>query len=473
MVDSAAPTRSPRRWAILAAGVLAQTAASAVVYGVPFLVPALRDERGLSLAAVGVVVAAPTAGLLLTLVLWGVVVDRVGERLPMAGGLTACGLVVGGTVLAAPRDLGVVVAALVIGGAGAASVNAASGRLIMGWFDVGERGLAMGIRQTAQPLGVAVAGLTLPWLSLTQGAFPSLVWPAGLCVVAAGLVLLVAADAPRPALAPGEAPPASPYRTPTLWRVHAASALLVLPQFAISAFALEYLLREHGWHPGLAGVFVAAAHIAGAGGRITSGWWSDRVGSRLRPMRQLGFASAGVLLLLACGDLTLGAIAVAAIAGGAVITVADNGLAFTATAEIAGTAWSGRALGVQNTTQNVMATAAPPMLGAVIGASSYAAGFALASLAPLIATAVTPVRAEHRGRSAVSAEATHPADPARPASPDYGDQEHTRQLDHPVKGAQCAPDHRDDDDDVGPTRPANPPSGRAWNATHRHRGQRG
>jgi hypothetical protein len=98
--------------------------------------------------------------------------------------------------------------------------------------------------------------------------------------------------------------------------------------------------------------------------------------------------------VFAFGDLTTGIIAVAATAAGSIITVADNGLAFTATAEIAGTAWSGRALGVQNTTQNIVATAAPPVLGAVIGVSSYAAGFALAALAPLAAIAVTPVAAE-------------------------------------------------------------------------------
>ena len=78
---------SPRRWAILAVGVLAQTGACAFVYGVPFLVPTLRDELGLSLAGAGTYVAAPTAGLLLTLIAWGAAADRFGERRVMALGL--------------------------------------------------------------------------------------------------------------------------------------------------------------------------------------------------------------------------------------------------------------------------------------------------------------------------------------------------------------------------------------------------
>ena len=48
-----------------------------------------------------------------------------------------------------------------------------------------------------------------------------------------------------------------------------------------------------------------------------------------------------------------------------VITVSDNGLAFTAIAEIAGPFWSGRALGTQNTSQLLTAGVAPPLFGAI------------------------------------------------------------------------------------------------------------
>lgn len=393
-----APSRPRRRWAILVVGVLAQTAASSFVYGIPFLVPTLRDERGLSLAQVGVLVAAPTTGLLLTLVAWGFVVDRVGERFPMAVGLGLAGVVVGGVALredglGAQASLVPIALLLGLGGMGAASVNAASGRLIMGWFAVDERGVAMGIRQTAQPLGVALAALILPVLAGVEGPFVALGWTGLACLIAAALVVLVARDAPRRPPAPHE-PTGNPYRAPTLFRLHAASALLVLPQFAISAFALEYLVREQHWSAGVAGVFVAVAQILGAAGRIATGWWSDRVGSRLRPMRQLAVGSTAVMLAFALGSAWVPLIAATAIVVGAIVTVADNGLAFTSTAEIAGQAWSGRALGVQNTTQNLVASAAPPVLGALIGGTSYAIGFSVAAVAPLIAIAVVPAAHE-------------------------------------------------------------------------------
>ncbi|BBG05394.1 sugar phosphate permease [Pseudonocardia autotrophica] len=387
-------TRSRRRWLVLAVGVFAQTAACSFVYGMPFLVPLLRDSAGLSLAQVGAYVGAPTAGLLCTLVLWGAFADRYGERGVMSIGLVLCAIAVAAAALAPVRPGPALLVLLGLGGAGAASVFAASGRMVMGWFGAHERGAAMGIRQTAQPLGVALAGLTLPTLAGAVGPFRALLLPAVLCLVTAVLVAALAPNPPRAPLRPGAAPDRSPYRTPVLWRVHGASALLVVPQFAVASFATEYLVREQGWHVAAAGAFVAASQVAGAAGRIATGVWSDRVGSRLRPMRQVAAAAAVVLLLFALGDAVAGWLAVAMLAVGAVVTVAPNGLAFTSTAELAGPSWSGRALGVQNTGQNIVASMVPAALGALVGATGYGIGFALAALAPLAAIGVTPVSDE-------------------------------------------------------------------------------
>lgn len=80
------------------------------------------------------------------------------------------------------------------------------------------------------------------------------------------------------------------------------------------------------------------------------------------------------------------------------ITVADNGLGFTASAELAGIAWAGRAMGAQNTAQNVAAALTPPLLGLAIGDSRYALAFCLAAIFPALAIGLTPVRAEALAR---------------------------------------------------------------------------
>ncbi|OLT22265.1 MFS transporter [Pseudonocardia sp. CNS-139] len=385
-------TATHRRWLILAIGVLSQGSACVYVYGVPFLVPQLRDTLGLSLATVGQYVAAPVVGLLLVLVAWGAAADRYGERRVMSIGLFLASGAMTAAALTPTESPGVRLVLLALGGACAASVFAASGRLVMGWFPRHERGVAMGIRQTAQPIGVALAGFTLPTLAGVWGTFGSLLLPAAMCLVMAVLVALLAADPPRSATA--AAPTGSPYGTSLLWRVHLASALLVLPQFAVSAFTVEYLVREQGFSAAGAGLLVGIVQLVGAASRIGIGWWSDRVGSRMRPMRQIAVASVVVLAAFAVGDLYVPWLAVAALVVGGLVTVGHNGLGYTATAEIAGPAWAGRALGVQNTGQNVVSALTPVVLGAVIGTVGYAAGFLLATVAPIAAVAVTPVRQE-------------------------------------------------------------------------------
>ncbi|MGW7532040.1 MFS transporter [Amycolatopsis sp. NPDC054798] len=382
-----------RRWLILALGLAAQTASCSFLYGLPFLVPAMREADQLTLAQAGTVVAAPSFGLLLTLIAWGAAADRYGERLIMALGLGLSGLLL---VYAAlwHHPVGLLFGVFLVAGACTASVNAASGRVVMGWFAKSERGVAMGIRQTAQPLGVGVAALGLPPLAAAWGFQAAMLLPAALAILVALLVAAFVVDPPRPPLAAkGERPP-SPYRKPWLWRVHGASALLVVPQFAVSAFAPVYLVSQHQWTAAQAGVFVAVAQVLGALGRLASGYWSDRVGSRLRPMRQLAVASVVVMLLVAVGDATGLWLVLAALVLAAVITVADNGLGFTASAELAGVAWSGRAMGTQNTAQNIAASLTPPLLGLVIGDSRYALAYCVAAVFPLLAIGLVPVRAE-------------------------------------------------------------------------------
>lgn len=395
-VAGPADRSSRRRWLILALGVAAQASTCSLVYGLPFLLPAMRAAEHLSLATAGVVVSAPTVGLLLTLIAWGAAADRYGERIVITIGLAGCGAL---AAVAATATHGMVAFVLLLGLAGAfgSSVNAASGRVVMGWFAAGERGVAMAVRQTAQPLGVAIAAISLPLLSRNDFR-TALLLPAVLCLGCAVLVVAFVVDPPRPPAKPGEQV-RSPYRSPTLWRVHSASAMLVVPQFVISAFGLEYLVSRQHWQAAAAGAFLAVIQLAGAAGRLGSGYWSDRVGSRLRPMRQLAVASAAVMLLAALGDATAPWLVVAAIAVGAVITVADNGLGYTATAEIAGNAWAGRALGTQNTGQNVIAALTPPVLGLIIGVGGYATAFACAAICPLLAIALTPVRAEANART--------------------------------------------------------------------------
>ena len=129
-MSSAHTTVSPYRWTVLAAGVFATAANSAILLGLPAIAPALRHAYDLTLTQVGVVLAALNFGALATLLLWGIVADRIGERRVIAAGQV--GAAVALVWAARTSSYGALVAALSVTGALGAGVNAASGRAVMG-----------------------------------------------------------------------------------------------------------------------------------------------------------------------------------------------------------------------------------------------------------------------------------------------------------------------------------------------------
>ena len=378
---------------MLALGTTAQAVASCLLFGLPFLLPYLRRSQGPTLAQGGALVAAPSLGMVVTLIAWGAFADRYGERLAIALGLGLTGML--GLASAGMSSLGGRAVLFVLVGAAGGAVNSASGRLVMGWFGAHQRGLAMGIRQTGQPLGIAMAGALLPPLAGWGGLRLALALPATFCLVLTAAVVLFAADPPDERVA--EHPrPRSPYRRLILWRLHAASSLLVVPQFATLAFSAEYLVSERAWDATTAGQLLALVAVGGAAGRLAAGRWSDLAGNRLAPMRVIALMSCVSMLLLALTASTGVSLVVVALAVASIVSVSDNGLGFTATAELAGRAWSGRALGVQNTMQNVAGFATAPLVGVLAGSLGFAWAFVAVAVFPVLGAWLTPVKGERR-----------------------------------------------------------------------------
>ncbi|KQO10146.1 MFS transporter [Agreia sp. Leaf244] len=417
-----ATARIPARaWINLGLGLGAQSAGTVFINTPAFLILLLHTQRGLTLAEAGLLAATPTVGMVLTLFAWGALVDRIGERGVIAVGLA---LTSAAAFLAMTADGYVAIGVfLLLGGMASASTNSASGSLVVRWFPSSRRGLAMGIRQMAVPLGVTIAAVSVPVAAEAGGVPLALLVPgviAGVFAVACGLGIrnapaaeVRAADAPAASGSLGEsdapaapgapavsaARPANPYRgSAFLWRIHVVSVLLVVPQFTVSTFGLVWLVTELGWTPLAAGVLVGAAQFVGAIGRILVGVWSDRLGSRVRPLRWVAMSAGAVMLLLALSDAAAWGAAAVVFVIATVVVVADNGLAFTSVAETAGPAWSGRALGVQNTGQYVAASIVGPAVGALIGLVGYPVAFVVVALFPVAAIPLVPRMREERDR---------------------------------------------------------------------------
>jgi len=253
----------------------------------------------------------------------------------------------------------------------------------------------MGVRQTAQPLGIALGALVIPELAeRSRSATSALIFPAVLCAAAALLSAAAIVDPPRKDRgAATEKELSSPYRGSwVLRRIHAVSALLMVPQTLTVTFMLIWLITNYRCSIVAAGCVVTVSQLLGAAGRIMVGRWSDRVGSRLRPVRIMAVAGVLVMAGLAFADHLGLLIAVPLMVAAAVVSVLDNGLESTAITEYAGPFWSGRALGLQNTYQRLMAAGTPPVIGDLIAGSGYPLAFAICGLFPLLAVPIVPAK---------------------------------------------------------------------------------
>jgi hypothetical protein len=105
-------------------------------------------------------------------------------------------------------------------------------------------------------------------------------------------------------------------------------------------------------------------------------------------------AVATLVTMLALGLLEETPLAVTIMIVATAVTVASNGLAFTAVAEIGGPFWSGRAMGVHNTGQYFVAALVPPLVGALVTDQGYAFAFGSMALFALLAVPIVPVRGE-------------------------------------------------------------------------------
>ncbi|WP_191499941.1 MFS transporter [Mycobacterium simulans] len=353
-----------------------------------FLIPTWTNH-GMGLAAAGGLAGAPALGMMFALVPWGWVIDKHGERIPsVLGFIVAASAYAVASSVAEYRQLWLL---LFLGGAAAASVNTATGRLVAGHFPASQRGKAMGVRQTAQPLGNALAAVLLPPLADSVGPGRALLAPAFICGCVGCLCPLFPDPVQQP-VGQNSVQPKNPYKDGSkyLQRIHLSGMLLTVPQAIVWTFMFAWIRSDQGWAAVDAGLLVAATQLVSALGRVVAGRWSDVTGSRTTPIRQIAISVTVCVVILASAEAAGLKLAIPCIVALAILSVADNGLTVTAVVEYAGPRYSGRALGVQSMGQLLIGSLSGPVFGAVIAAAGYPIMFGIAALAPVAAVFAIP-----------------------------------------------------------------------------------
>jgi sugar phosphate permease len=392
---------------ILGAGTLAQASFSALSVGLPALAPALRSHYRLTLGETGVVLGAVGFGMLFTLLPWGYLADRISEQVVIAVGLVfaAASLVLAGWT----HTYLTLVLALFAAGAFGASVNAASGRAVMGWFPATQRGLALGVRQTAIPIGGAAAAALLPWLADADGTKLAFIVLGGSCF-SGGVVALAFIRTP-PAAGADLANVKGPMRDLRMWILGLGAGSYLTAQIGITGFLVLFLHEHRGVSSHAAALLLAAINVLSIGARIASGRWSDRVHTRLRPIRQIGVALTAMTALVAVAtDAPLGVLIPALVVAGC-LSMSWNGLAIAAAAETASGGRVGAAIGLQQTLLGLLVAGVPPAFAAVAD-SSWRLAFALAAAGPALGAVALAWVPEPSRRTGVRTRETSAIPPA-------------------------------------------------------------
>jgi sugar phosphate permease len=365
---------------VLGVGSAATAALAAVQGGLPAVSPAIQDAFDLSLVQVTAVFTSFALGTVATLLAWGIAADRHGERAVIAAGLGAGSLAMFGA--ASSSGYVALLAWMALAGMLGSAAVAASGRAVFGWFPRDERGLALGLRQTAVPAGAALASFSLPPLASAAGVHAALYALAGAMFVSAVASAIWLRDGPRVESAAPPAPDA--HRDPRIWRLSAASSLMIIGQIGVTSLLVLYLYGERDWTAAHAALALAGVQVGAAIARVSAGRWSDLRDERIEPFRRLA-AVAGLLLL---GAAVGGPTAVPLLLAGGIAAMSWNGLSFTAAAEISGRRQAGKAMGIQNTSMRLVAAGVPVGLGALASAVSWNAVFVVMGVTPLIARAL-------------------------------------------------------------------------------------
>ena len=279
MSDPAAP-KSPSAWWSLAVTTAIQAMVSMALLTLPAMAPVAAQGLGVPPALVGAYVALCYLAAMLSSLIGGTLVRRLGAIRVSQLGLALCAI--GLLLCAVPWLPAVALGALCIG-AGYGPITPASSHLLALTTPAHRMALVFSIKQTGVPAGGMLAGALVPGLSLWLGWQGTLAVVAGVCAACAVLSqpLRAALDAdrqPSQALALGALfrPVGMVLGHRSLAVLAACSVLFSAVQVSVTAYMVTYLNGSLGMTLLAAGAALSVSQLAGVVGRIAWGAVADR-----------------------------------------------------------------------------------------------------------------------------------------------------------------------------------------------------
>ena len=403
MSTPAAPT-PPSAWWSLTVTTAIQAMVSMALLTLPAMAPAVARALAVPSTLVGAYVALCYFAAMLSSLVGGTLVRRLGAiRVSQLGlGLCAVGL----ALCALPWLPAVALGALCIG-AGYGPITPASSHLLALTTPAHRMSLVFSIKQTGVPAGGMLAGALVPGLSLWLGWQGTLLAVAGVCALCAALAqpLRAALDADRQPAQPLALqalfkPIGMVLGHPSLRALAACSFLFSAVQVSTTAYMVTYLNESLGMTLLAAGAALSVSQLAGVVGRIAWGAVADRgVGPRntLMLLATLMIVGSVLTALLQPQWPTLLIWAIVALLGASAI--GWNGVYLATVARQAPPGQAGVATGGTLLFTFMGVVCGSPAFGALAGASgSYRIAFAALALPAALALGLLVWRAAQARR---------------------------------------------------------------------------
>ena len=407
MSTPAAPT-PPSAWWSLTVTTAVQAMVSMALLTLPAMAPAVARALAVPSTMVGAYVALCYFAAMLSSLVGGTLVRRLGAiRVSQLGlGLCAVGL----ALCALPWLPAVALGALCIG-AGYGPITPASSHLLALTTPAHRMSLVFSIKQTGVPAGGMLAGALVPGLSLWLGWQGTLLAVAGVCALCAALAqpLRAALDADRQPAQPLALqalfkPIGMVLGQPSLRALAACSFLFSAVQVSTTAYMVTYLNESLGMTLLAAGAALSVSQLAGVVGRIAWGAVADRgLGPRNTLMLLATLMMVGSVLtaLLQPQWPTLLIWAIVALLGASAI--GWNGVYLATVARQAPPGQAGVATGGTLLFTFMGVVCGSPAFGALAGASgSYRIAFAALALPAALALGLLVWRAAQARREAAA-----------------------------------------------------------------------
>jgi MFS family permease len=358
---------SPRPRTTLIIAVIAQAAVSVVQFGLPAIGVDIQNKFGLGPAGFGAVFAAVGLGSAVALIPAGMLVDRFGARpvLLVGAAINFCAYLAASV---AP-NAALFAAAIFLAGIGSSAVPVAGMSSLLREFPPERRGIALGWRQLAVPMGGAIGAAALPLLAHVGGVRLALI------VTAIATASTATVFAWLSAAGGGTA---RRMRLDGALTARGMRPLLVVGLLYVYALgaSLTYIVaaaRDDGLGKTEAGALFVVLNVSAAASRLVWGRMADRGGGtrRVRTLIEIG-------VLAAVAGLAMAPVLHVGFVLAVPVTIALgfgcfgwNGVLYVTAGELVGPDRAARAVGVASTMVFGAGALAAPVSGLVAEHAGY------------------------------------------------------------------------------------------------------